>query len=91
MIYNRVMLKAQAFANAFAGAAIGFYILLVILKVAAPPLFQLIFNSQFLGADIASQVPEMNLANLIGLLIAVGVITWIFGYLVAVIYNRFSK
>ena len=84
------MLKAQAFANAFAAASIILYLVLLILKLIAPPLFQLILNSQFLGADIASQIPKMNLANLIGILIAVGVFSWIFGYLIAVIYNRYA-
>lgn len=85
------MLKAQALANAFAGVSIALYILLFILKLIAPPLFQLIFNSQFLGADIASQIPKMNFANLIGTLIAVSVFSWVFGYLVAYLYNRFSR
>lgn len=85
------MLKPQAFANAIAATAVIFYILLFILQLAAPPLFQLIFNSQFLGADVASLLPKMNLANFAGLLIAIGVVSWIFGYLIAVIYNRFAK
>lgn len=85
------MLNPAAFANAFAAASIIFYIILIITRLIAPPFFKLILNSQFLGADIASQVPRASAANLLGFLIAITVITWIFGYMVAVIYNRFSK
>lgn len=85
------MLHPQAFANAFAAASIVFYLVLVILRLAAPPFFKLVLNSQFLGADIASQVPRFNAANLLGFLIAIAVIAWVFAYLVAVIYNKYSK
>lgn len=83
------MLHPHAFATAFAAASILFYLVLVLLQQIAPPIFKLILNSQFLGADIASQVPPMSGANLLGFLIAIAVIAWIFGYIVAVIYNRF--
>lgn len=82
------MLNPQAAANAFAAASIIFYLVLVSLKLIAPPFFKLILNSQFLGADIASEVPRLNIANLLGYLIAMAVVTWIFGYIVAVIYNK---
>jgi hypothetical protein len=85
------MLKPQPLANAFAAASVIFYLALIALKLVAPPLFKLILNSQFLGADIASQVPSANLANLLGFLIAIAVFAWFFGYLVALFYNRFSK
>lgn len=84
-------LNPVAFANAFAAAGIIFYLVLVILQLVAPPFFKLVLNSQFLGADIASQVPEANAINLLGFLIAMAVVAWIFGYLVAVIYNKFSR
>lgn len=85
------MIRPHAFANAWAAASIIFYLALVLLKQIAPPIFELILNSQFLGADIASQVPRVNIANLLGYLIAIAVATWIFGYLIAVIYNKYSK
>ena len=85
------MLTPGAFAKAIAAASIAFYIVLYLLKLVAPPLFKLFLNSQFLGADIASQVPTLNLANFLGVLIAVAAVAWIFGYLTAVFYNRFTK
>jgi len=85
------MLHPKALGNAFAATSVIFYVFLVILRQAAPPFFKLILNSQFLGADIASQVPRFNFANLLGFLIAIAVFAWIFGYLVAVIYNRSAK
>ena len=83
------MLKPISLGNAFAVTTAIFYIVLYLLKLFAPTLFYLLFNSQFLGAPIASQIPDINLANFLGITIAVVVISWIFGYLIAIIYNRF--
>ncbi len=85
------MLKPVPFANSFAAATAVFYIVLFLSQNLAPPFFKLIFNSQFLGADITSQIPKLNLANFIGTLIVVSVIAWAFGYLVAVFYNKSAK
>ena len=85
------MLKPQAFGNAFGLTAIIIYIVLFALRAVAEPFFKLLLNAQFMGADIASQVPNLNFANFLGILIAVGVFSWVFGYLMAVIYNRFAK
>ncbi|OGD88122.1 hypothetical protein A2693_02555 [Candidatus Curtissbacteria bacterium RIFCSPHIGHO2_01_FULL_40_12] len=84
------MLKPLPLANAVACASVVFYAFLYLLKLIAPPFFKLLLDSQFLGAPIASQVPDLNFANFLGALIAVACISWIFGYLVAVFYNRFS-
>lgn len=84
------MLKPLPLANAFAATTAIFYIVLFLLKLFAPPFFQLLLNSQFLGAPIASQVPNLNLANFLGAMIAIVVVAWILGYLIAVIYNRFA-
>ena len=85
------MLKPQALANALAGSIIIFYIILFVLKIIAPPFFRLILNSQFFGADIAAQIPSFNLANFLGFLITLGVVSWTFGYLAATIYNKFKS
>ena len=85
------MLKPYALANAFAITAAIFHLVLFILKLFAPPFFQLLLNSQFLGAPIASQVPNLNLANFLGAIIAIIIVSWIFGYLIATIYNRFAQ
>lgn len=85
------MLKAHNFGNAFSGATVIIYTFLFILNKLSPPFFELFINSQFLGADISSQINEVKFVNFLGSLIAVGVLTWIFGYLVAIIYNKTSK
>jgi len=85
------MLKAQALANSFALVTAFIYIILYLLKIIAPPFFKLLLNSQFFGVDIASQVPKFSFVNFLGILIAVCVSTWVFGYLIATIYNRFIE
>ncbi|OGD94508.1 hypothetical protein A3F02_02020 [Candidatus Curtissbacteria bacterium RIFCSPHIGHO2_12_FULL_38_9b] len=85
------MLKPQPLANAFAATAVIFILFLYFLKIIAPPIFKLLINSQFLGADIASQVPPANIANALGILIAVAVISWVLGYLVGIFYNKFNQ
>lgn len=85
------MLKPQALANSFALTTAIFYLVLYVLRAFAYPFFRLILNSQFYGADIASQIPKMGLAGFLGILIAVSVFAWIFGYLVAIIYNKYAQ
>lgn len=85
------MLKPQPLANSLAVTSALLYLILFLLKIFSPPFFKLILNSQFYGADIASQIPRFGIANFLGLLIAVSVVSWILGYLVAVIYNHFAQ
>ncbi len=85
------MFKPVAAANAFAGATIILYIIFYLLQIAAPPFFKLVLNSQFMGADIASSVPQPNFTNFLGILIAAGLAVWIFGYCLARIYNRLTQ
>lgn len=85
------MLKPSALATAFAGSTATLYVLLYLLKIFANPFFGLILNSQYLGADIASQTSDISFTSFLGALIAVSVVTWLFGYLSAVIYNKYSK
>ena len=85
------MLKPQALANSFVLTTATLYIFLYLLKLVAPPFFRLLINSQFLGADIASQVPKFSLVNFVGILIAACVVAWAFGYLLASIYNRLAE
>jgi hypothetical protein len=85
------MLKPEALAHAFALTVAVFYIFLFILNKIAPPFFQLFFNSQFLGADISSQVSRLSLTNFLGALLAISITSWIMGYLVAIIYNKYAK
>ena len=85
------MLKTESFANAFALATAILYIILFVLKIIAPPFFKLFLNSQVFGADIASQIPKLNFLNFLGTLIAVSITAWIFGYMLAFIYNNQFK
>lgn len=84
-----LMLAPIPFANALASATLLLYLVFYALKLVAPPFFKLLLNSQFFGVDIASQVPPISLANFVGVLIAVGVFTWVWAYLAASFYNRF--
>jgi len=81
------MLKPVAFGNGFAGASIIFYLLLYVLKAIAPPFFNLVLNSRFFGANLATQTPNLDITTFLGFLIVIGVTSWIVGYLIAVIYN----
>lgn len=85
------MLKPTALAGAFTASTVSLYVIFYILQIFAPPFFRLMLNSQFLGADLASSVPKPNLINFLGVLIAVGLIAWIFGYLLGRIYNRLAS
>jgi len=84
-------LNAKAFGNAFAGLSVVFYVLCYILQVIAPELFVYIFNAQFLGADIASLIPGTTFGAFVGILVAVAIVSWICGYLLAHFYNKFNK
>ncbi|HEX2713339.1 MAG TPA: DUF5676 family membrane protein [Candidatus Acidoferrales bacterium] len=84
------MLKPVPFANAAAATSAMFVIVLLLLRLVAPPLFTWIFNSQMLGANIASLLPRDFVSFLVG---GVGTvtITWLFGFVLTVLYNRWSR
>jgi hypothetical protein len=52
------MLSEFAFANSLAILTGLLYIVFVILQLLAPNLFKFLFNTQFLGADVASLFPR---------------------------------
>jgi len=85
------MLSPWALANAFAATTVVLYGIIYLLRFVAPPFFKLIVDSSFFGADIASQIPKLTLANLLGVLIIAATLSWAFGYLTASIYNRYAK
>lgn len=85
------MLQPVPFANAIAAATAIFVVFLLLLRLVAPPLFTFVFNSQMLGANIASLLPrEVVRPFLIGGVGAV-IITWLFGLVWAVLYNVLSR
>jgi 2TM family of unknown function (DUF5676) len=86
------MLNKRAFANSLAVLTAALYVLFAILALVAPRLFQILFDAQFFGANVASLFPKVrpSLASLITLVLMIGM-SWIVGYAWAWLYNRFAK
>lgn len=85
------MLQPIPFANAMAAASAIFVIVLLLLRLVTPSLFTLVFNSQMLGANIASLLPRDAVRPFLGGGVLVVVITWLFGLVWAVLYNLWSR
>ena len=86
------MLNEFAFANSLAILTGLLYIVFVILLLLAPNLFKFLFNTQFLGADVASLFPRrISAGSFSGTLVSLVVSGWIFGYAWAWLYNRLPK
>ena len=80
------------FANALAAATAIFYLVLLALRAVARDLFTFVFNSQFLGANVASLYPpQPGIGSSLGTLLVVVVVTWVFGAVWAVLYNRWAR
>ena len=82
-------LKPSSVANASAVLTIICYLAFYVLSRVSPALFAYLFNSQFLGADIAGSVPPLNEAAVTGLLLSLAVFAWVASYLWAHLYNYF--
>lgn len=75
------------FANALTAATAVFS---VALRAVARDLFTVVFNSQFLGANVASlSPPQPGIGSSLGTLLVV--VTWVFGAVWAVLYNRWAR
>ena len=86
------MLSEFAFANSLAILTGLLYIVFVLLLLLAPNLFKFLFNTQFLGADVASLFPRrISAGRFAGTLVTLVVSGWIFGYAWAWLYNRLPK
>ena len=86
------MLSEFAFANSLAILTGLLYIVFVILLLLAPNLFRFLFNTQFLGADVASLFPRrISVGRFAGTLVTLVVSAWVFGYAWAWLYNRLLK
>ena len=86
------MLSEFAFANSLAILTGLLYIVFVILLLLAPNLFKFLFNTQFLGADVASLFPRrLSAGSFAGTLVTLVVSGWIFGYAWVWLYNRLPK
>jgi hypothetical protein len=86
------MLNKLAFANSLAVLTAAIYALFAILALVSPRAFQLLFNAQFFGANVASLIPKVraSVGSLVTLVIVVGM-AWGMGYAWAWLYNRFAK
>ena len=85
------MLKESALANALAIVTAGFYLVLFLIGLVSPALFRAVFNAQFLGANVASLLPQMSFGTFIVTLVMLVVSAWLFGYAWAWLYNLFAK
>lgn len=86
------MLKSVPWANTLASVSVLFGLVLWLLGALSPELFRLVYNAQFLGADMASQYPtDQDLGSVVVTLVALGVTGWIAGYVWASLYNRWAK
>lgn len=78
------------FANALTAATAVFSVALLALRAVARDLFTVVFNSQFLGANVASlSPPQPGIGSSLGTLLVV--VTWVFGAVWAVLYNRWAR
>jgi hypothetical protein len=86
------MLNKCAFANSLAVLTAGLYVLFAILELIAPRVFQILFDAQFFGANVASLFPKVqpSAASLVTLVLMIGML-WVAGYAWAWLYNRFAK
>jgi hypothetical protein len=86
------MLNRLAFANSLAVLTAALYVLFAILALVAPRVFQILFDAQFFGANVASLFPKFrpSHASLVTLVLMIGM-SWVLGYAWAWLYNRFAK
>ena len=86
------MLNKVAVANSLAVLTAALYALFAILALVAPRLFQILFDAQFFGANVASLFPKVapSAASILTFVIMIAM-AWVLGYLWAWLYNRFAK
>jgi uncharacterized protein DUF5676 len=86
------MLNKVALANSLAVLTAGLYALFAIVAAVSPRLFQLLFDAQFFGANVASLFPKVapSAASVLTFVIMIGM-AWVLGYAWAWLYNRFAN
>jgi len=85
------MLKELAFANSITILTGALYLILYLLATFSRDAFRFLFNAQFLGADVASLLPQqLTVGGFLGTLVALLVFVWVFGYAWAWLYNQMS-
>jgi hypothetical protein len=75
------MLDRLAFANSLAVLTAALYALFAVLALVAPRIFQVLFDAQFFGANVASLFPKVqpSAASLVTLVLMIGM-SWVIGY-----------
>lgn len=75
-----------------AGLTAALYVLFAILELVAPRVFQVLFDAQLFGANVASLFPKVqpSAASLVTLVLMI-VMSWVVGYAWAWLYNRFAR
>ena len=86
------MLNKVAFANALAVLTAALYVLFAVVALVSPRAFQVLFDAQFFGANVASLFPKVapSAASLVTVVIMIGM-SWAAGYAWAWLYNRFAR
>ncbi len=86
------MLNSVAFATSMAILTGAFYLLLYLLAILWRDAFRVLFNAQFLGADVASLLPrERSYAGFVGTLVTLVITAWVFGFCWARLYNQLAR
>lgn len=86
------MIRPIPFANALTITATGLFVFLIVLRELTPSFFVYFFNAQFFGADVASLLPaKPGLLRLSADLLIMLAGAWLFGYVWAIVYNRWVK
>ena len=86
------MLNKMAFANSLAVLTAGLYLVFALVAAVSPRLFQMLFDAQFFGANVASLFPKVapSAASVVTFVLMIGM-AWVLGYAWAWLYNRFAK
>jgi uncharacterized membrane protein (DUF485 family) len=80
------VLKKYAFANAAAAVSALCYVAMYVLSMVAPVAFKMVFNAQFMGANLAPAKTTFD----VGALIAIAVSGWVVGYVFVWFYDRWA-
>jgi hypothetical protein len=85
------MLNKLALAHSLAILSGVLYLALYLLAVVWPEAFRFLFNTQFLGADVASLLPrELTYGGFVGTFVALVIGAWLVGFAWAWLYNRLA-
>lgn len=85
-------MNTVAFSTSLAVLAAAMHLLFALIAILSPKVFQVVFNAQFFGADVASLLPRvMPYEGFILSFVVLVVSAWLIGYAWAWLYNRLAK